>query len=270
MPWHPTAAYLYVLHLDGPALAWEYLRRHPGYRLDWLRRRRRPGAAQHWGLRLLEDPALDARDAHPDWCPDPAASVQLHPDLDMPSDGLRFDLWSLPGHKRLSHDGQRLRLAVDLPGRHVRAALAPGLADGTACAYGARAAAGAAAEAARARHRALALGVALLDGRSPPAFAQAGERPAPMALQELHSLQALDGTLAGASLRELAGALFGADAVAAGWHTDSGLRARTRRLARRGDALMRGGYRRLLQNESLEQGRFAKSQNGPEQAAGLF
>ena len=28
-PWYATAAYLYVLHLDGPALAWEYLRRHP-------------------------------------------------------------------------------------------------------------------------------------------------------------------------------------------------------------------------------------------------
>ena len=37
-PWYATAAYLYVLHLDGPALAWEYLRRHPDYRHDWLRR----------------------------------------------------------------------------------------------------------------------------------------------------------------------------------------------------------------------------------------
>ena len=63
--WYPTAAYLYTLHLDGPALAWEYLRRHPDYRRDWLRRRRRPEAAARWGLRLLEDPALDARDAHP-------------------------------------------------------------------------------------------------------------------------------------------------------------------------------------------------------------
>jgi len=44
--WYPTAAYLYVLHLDGPALAWEYLRRNPNYRRDWLRRRRRPDAAQ--------------------------------------------------------------------------------------------------------------------------------------------------------------------------------------------------------------------------------
>ncbi len=55
--WYPTAAYLYTLHLDGPALAWEYLRRNPDYRRDWLRRRRRPDAAQAWGLRLLEDPA---------------------------------------------------------------------------------------------------------------------------------------------------------------------------------------------------------------------
>ena len=42
--WYPTAAYLYTLHLDGPALAWEYLRRNPDYRRDWLRRRRRPDA----------------------------------------------------------------------------------------------------------------------------------------------------------------------------------------------------------------------------------
>ena len=40
--WYPTAAYLYTLHLDGPALAWEYLRRNPDYRRDWLRRRRQP------------------------------------------------------------------------------------------------------------------------------------------------------------------------------------------------------------------------------------
>ena len=75
--WYPTAAYLYTLHLDGPALAWEYLRRHPDYRRDWLRRRRRPEAAARWGLRLLEDPALDARDAHPAWFPDHDAVVQL-------------------------------------------------------------------------------------------------------------------------------------------------------------------------------------------------
>ena len=57
--WYPTAAYLYTLHLDGPALAWEYLRRNPDYRLDWLRRRRRPDAAHRWGLQPTtgDDPA---------------------------------------------------------------------------------------------------------------------------------------------------------------------------------------------------------------------
>jgi hypothetical protein len=69
----------------------------------------------------------------------------------------------------------------------------------------------------------------------------------PTALLELHSLQALDATLAGASLREVAEGLFGTDIVVADWHKDSALRARVRRLVRRGEALMRGGYRSLAQ-----------------------
>ena len=69
-------------------------------------------------------------------------------------------------------------------------------------------------------------------------------RPSPAALLELHTLQALDATLAGASLHQIAEGLFGVDA-AAGWYSDGGLRSKVRRLVRRGDALMRGGYRRL-------------------------
>ena len=49
-PWGVSAAYLYVLDLDDPALAWEYLRRHPGYRADWARRKRVVSFAR-WGLR---------------------------------------------------------------------------------------------------------------------------------------------------------------------------------------------------------------------------
>ncbi|MBB6290662.1 hypothetical protein HDC32_005330 [Pseudomonas sp. JAI120] len=56
-------------------LAWESLRRHPDYHRDWLRRRRWPESAARWVLRLLEDPALDARDAHPVWFPDHDAVV---------------------------------------------------------------------------------------------------------------------------------------------------------------------------------------------------
>lgn len=138
--WHPVAAYLYVLHLDGPALAWEYLRRHPDYRRDWRRRRRDPETAQRWGLRLLEDPALDARDAHPAWFPDHDAVVQLYPDADPPPDAERFAFWHLPGRKHLIHDGRRLVLVTHWAGCCIRLAFAPDLEDGMAYAYAVRAA----------------------------------------------------------------------------------------------------------------------------------
>jgi len=221
--WYPTAAYLYILGLDALALAWEYLRRHPDYRLDWLRRARRPDAAQRWGLRLLEDPALDAREAYPAWVPGHDAVVQLYPDADPPQDATTFAFWRIPGHKQLLHDGKGLMLIARSPGHWQRFVLAPGLEDGMAVAHAYR-------------------------GRARP-------RPPPAALLELHTLQALDATLAGASSRDVAEGLFGADAVV-DWYSDGGLRSKVRRLARRGDALMRGGYRRLAQLSPLEKGRF--------------
>lgn len=46
----PTAAYLYLLSIDAPGLAWEYLRRNDGYVTDY----ERGGgvAATAWGLRF--------------------------------------------------------------------------------------------------------------------------------------------------------------------------------------------------------------------------
>ena len=248
--WYPTAAYLYILGLDMLALAWEYLRRHPDYRLDWLRhhRRRQPAhsaahaAAQRWGLRLWEDPALDARDAHPAWLPGHDAVVQLYPDADPPPEADVFDVWRIPGHKQLIHDGKGLALIARSPGRWQRFALAPGLEDGMAVAHA---------------HR----GRGTTHAPDTPA-PMARPRPPPSALLELHTLQALDATLAGASLREVGEGLFGADAVA-GWYSDGGLRSRVRRLVRRGDALMRGGYRRLAQLPPLEKGRFEGNAKRP-------
>jgi hypothetical protein len=163
--------------------------------------------------------------------PGHAAVVQLYPDADPPLDATVFAFWRIPGHKQLLHDGKGLALIARSPGHCLRFALAPGLEDGMAVAYAHRG--GAVAPA-----RSHSLGTALFIVNS---------RPTPAALLELHTLQALDATLAGASLREVAEGLFGADAVAADWHKDSALRARVRRLVRRGDALMRGGYRRLAQ-----------------------
>jgi len=233
--WYPTAAYLYILGLDALALAWEYLRRHPDYRLDWLRRARRPDAAQRWGLRLLEDPALDAREAYPAWVPGHDAVVQLYPDADPPQDATTFAFWRIPGHKQLLHDGKGLMLIARSPGHWQRFVLAPGLEDGMAVAHAYR-------------------GRGVTHAPDTPA-PMARPRPPPAALLELHTLQALDATLAGASLRDVAEGLFGADAVA-DWYSDGGLRSKVRRLVRRGDALMRGGYRRLAQLPPLEKGRF--------------
>lgn len=255
--WYPTAAYLYTLHLDSLALAWEYLRRHPDYRLDWLRRRRRPESAQRWGLRLLEDPALDARDAHPAWFPDHDAVVQLYADADPPPDAVAFEFWRIPGHRHLIHDGKRLVMVTLWPGCCLRLAFAPGLVDGMAYAYAMRACAMPCS-----RYHALAAELDKLATDAVPVGATR-PRPSPAALQELHTLQALDAALAGASLREVAEGLFGADAVAKGWYADGGLRSKVRRLVQRGKALMRGGYRRLAQLESSGEGRSASLAKRP-------
>ncbi|OGI54270.1 MAG: hypothetical protein A3D32_01590 [Candidatus Muproteobacteria bacterium RIFCSPHIGHO2_02_FULL_60_13] len=257
--WHPSAAYLYVLHLDGPALAWEYLRRDPDYQHDWLRRQRYPEVAQRWGLRLLEDTGQDARDAHPAWFPDHDTVVQFYPDADPPPDEVAFDFWRIPGHKQLIHDGRRLVLIVRQPGCCLRMALAPALEDGMAYVYAIRAC-----QAPCVRYRALAGELNKLQEASNTTPAGVVKpRPSPSSLLELHTLQALDGTLAGASLRTVADVLFGPDAVAEGWHADGDLRARVRRLVQRGKKLMRGGYRRLAQLPPLEQGRFASDAKRP-------
>lgn len=238
--WCPTAAYLYVLHLDRVALAWEYLRRNPDYRRDWHDRRCPPEASRAWGLRFLEDPALDARDAHPPWFPDHDGVLQLYPDADPPPQAYTFEFWRIPGRKHLIHDGRRLILTACWSDCCVRFALAPDLADGMAYVYAVRAC-----NAPGARCRALAVELDKLATTGGAAAARL--RPAPAALLELHTLQALDAALAGASLRETARGLFGVDAVATGWYADGGLRSRVRRLVRRGQALTRGGYRRLAQ-----------------------
>lgn len=56
-PWGVSAAYLYTLDLDGPALAWEYLRRNARYRAEYHASARLPLAwAERWGLRCCRRP----------------------------------------------------------------------------------------------------------------------------------------------------------------------------------------------------------------------
>lgn len=172
---------------------------------------------------------------------------------------MAFEFWRIPGQKHLIHDGKRLVVLARWPGCCLRLVIAPGLEDGMAYAYASRACATPCV-----RYQALAAELDKLAtaGDALPA-GMARPRPTLATLLELNTLQALDGTLAGASLRDMAEGLFGADAVANDWHADSALRARVRRLVRRGDALMRGGYRRLAQLPSVAQGRAASPAKRP-------
>ncbi|AKC86327.1 DUF2285 domain-containing protein [Pseudoxanthomonas suwonensis] len=241
--WHPVAAYLYVLHLDGASLAWEYLRRNPEYRRDWHLHRRRPERAQHWGLRLLEDPDLDARDALPDWFPEPPGTVHLLPDADPPPGATPFRLWDFPGEKRLLHDGRRLLLTVRMAGRTRSFVLSPELEDGKAYVYAVRAG-----PQMLTRWRNAEMTLAALDAlhANDTGVGVARDRPGRTALLHLRTLQALDGVQSGASQRKVAEVLYGAEVVAERWYSDGQLRAHVRRLIARGRRLMQGGYRRLL------------------------
>ena len=58
-------------------------------------------------------------------------------------------------------------------------------------------------------------------------------------------LTVLDGRLAGKSWREIAIDLYGAERVAADWHTESWMRSRVRRLGKKAHFLMESGYRDL-------------------------
>jgi hypothetical protein len=245
-PWHPLAAYLYTLRLDCPGLAWEYLRRHPDYLRDWQTHQRGADAdPRPWGLHRFEDPTVDARDAQPDWLPDPPGSIQIHSSLD-PSPGAGgFRLWRLPGHKRLGHDGHRLRLVAQLAACVLRIVLTPSIEDGMAVAYTFPAT-----EDHMWNWQGVEQTVAFLDF----AGTYTQMRPGQANLIHMRSLQALDGVQAGASMKQIATALFGARETDARWHSESELRAQVRYLVRRGRHLMHGGYRRLLHPRRLGKG----------------
>ena len=247
--WRSPAPYLYALHLDDPELAWEYLRRNPDYRRDWdsgldhLPDDDRPA---RWGLRLLEDPRRDAREAEPAWRPEIYRAVLIQPDADPPQDALPFRFWSIPGRKSLVHDGKRLILTSQQAGRTLRMNLAPDLEDGQPHAYAVRAG-NDLKTAQRVTEAWLALG-------SAPLTAVTSGRPDRIAVMHMRIMQALDGAAAGASQRDIANAIFGVDQMSDRWHADDALRAQVRHLLRRGKALMQGGYRDLLGNDSPRQG----------------
>ncbi|MEO9162133.1 MAG: DUF2285 domain-containing protein [Casimicrobiaceae bacterium] len=240
-PWSAGAGYLYVLHLDATSLAWEYLRRNPDYRADWpAHAADHSSSALRWGLGSQENPGLDARDAQPLWRPRPEGELRIIPLEEASGGALRFDLWALPGHKVLCHDGRHLIL--NLVGGSERVRIAVDLDLGHGMAFGYVVPAGFVSTWQAARRADL-----LMPPRGERTFRVVATAASRDAIVHMRTLQALDGVRAGASQRNVAAVLFGADRVIKEWAPDSELRARTRHYVRRGRALMSGEYRRLLQ-----------------------
>lgn len=238
--WRASAAYLYVLLLEGSSLAWEYLRRNHQYRRDWHTGARHDAAAVRWGLVALENPDLDARQAQPLWQALPESVVRLTV-ADESADAIRFSLWSLQGRKALVQDRRDLRLTLRLGGRIVNLVLARDLKDGRSFAYVI-----AAGPHATRQWRAACCLQSLFGEQSRKGTRAAAARPTRAAMSHMRSLQALDGILAGASHREVAQAIFGVRRVAEGWHPDGELRAQTRHCIHRAHAFMGRDYRRLI------------------------
>ncbi len=238
--WHLTARYIYTLSLDGPGLAWEYLRRNRNYQSDWLQRQQHPEVTKRWHLLAFEDPALDARKALPLWSIDSDDLIWL---TGAPGSGAdAFSVWNLPGEKRMAHDGKRRLLTVTIGHQELRMALDDTVIEGEPVAYLIPA------DAHPQTHFKAVERQRRIIKAAPPEkhYNYTLPRPDRIAMMHMHSLQAIDGFFAGATHREIAEVLFGVDRVFQEWSTNSELRVRIRHLLKRARDYKRGEYRRLL------------------------
>ncbi len=185
----------------------------------------------------VEDPNLDAREAHPQWLTslDDLLLVRAArwPAADPKRD--RFDLWRVPGRKRLTQEANGLTLTADLSAQRLHVTLSDELADGVAYAVAAPLSPGL-----RGRLAAFDAQARMLAGEAP--LVPAAHPVTRAALLHLRALQALDGAQAGASQRDIARALFGLEAVVLRWQADGELRAQVRHLLQRARAYRDGGY----------------------------
>lgn len=247
--WMAVAAYLYMLGLDSPSLAWEYLRRHPDYRQAWRRRCSDEHRADEWGLAQWEDPALDARQAHPVWLYPLADQVMLRAEHEnIGTETLSFNLWAWQGRKQLRalEDGYALQI---WHASHILRAR-----------YGTQSLLGQSVTVTlpfdrrwKSRLRALqrqrlSARTGATGARLPRLTGGIGKAYAPGRAKLLHlrALLALDALQAGASHRQIAIALVGEAQVRELWHADATLRSLVRHYVRRGRYFRDGGYRQLL------------------------
>jgi hypothetical protein len=229
--WPPFAA------LNVPGFAWEFLRRNPDYHDDYARGLADRPAGQgdidaRWGLRFPVDPALPAARAEVFWRPEVAPGIVIPFEADDRGPKRATVQPPFLGVPRRAEDGLHVRLAAGLQMLLRGDARPEGplvVVLGFDRDFGLRV------RAVEALERATA-------GRAAPR----SRLTAAQRLRLVRSLLALDGALRHDSYRQIAQAVFGAEAVdREDWRTAS-VRDATIRLVRTGRALMRGGYLKLL------------------------
>ena len=229
--WYPTAAYL-TLHLDGPALAGVFAQecyRRDGYAGVASLMRRRPGACACWKIPAwMRRTSLGSRSR----CRG-AAIPRRRPTTRCAYLRVLAHSWAQATDPRRQAPGARIALARCCV-RHSHPTwkmVRPSLRH------------------TRLRHPcATARSLRSWMRYLPQPWPRLWQQPAPP-----HARRAAGTAYLASARRDLREPLLarggrrsvGADAVAADWHKDSALRVR--RLVRRGDELMHGGYRRLAQ-----------------------
>ncbi|CAN7364205.1 DUF2285 domain-containing protein [Acidovorax sp. LjRoot129] len=178
---------------------------------------------------------MDGRIAHPVWLSSSDELLHVRAVHAHGAATRQFDLWRIPGRKRLMMDGHNLALTADISALRMRVSLSGTLEDGGSYVGAVPLTPGLRSQLDEYREQAQAL-----EGRVPQfSPVRAATRAA---LLHLRALQALDASQAGASHRDVAQALFGLEAVVLRWHEDGELRAQVRHLLRRAEAFMHGGY----------------------------
>ena len=187
------------------------------------------------GCIVVEDPYLDALQANPLWARDTDDLLRVRAaGPRATSTSQPFGLWQTPGRKHIAHRGSDLLLTVRAGVQWLRVVFEAALVEGSPFQCTVPLGPGLRHQLAQFQGQAR-----LLEGEPDLPCARGITRAS---LLHLRALQALDGAQGGASHRDIAGVLFGADAVRERWTADSELRAQVRHLLARGEGLMRGGY----------------------------
>jgi hypothetical protein len=239
--WQNREAFRYTEQLDGPLLAWEYLRRNRAYRTAWNERNpaELEAAGRDWGLLRLIDPAVDARTANPIWRPDPPSTLRIVR-ASAAKDGFKFYDLQIERSPYTVRDDEGTYGSASTKSNSWRVHVADGLAQDDRIAIAIPVD-----EFARRRVAAAERFIVDLKAKS----VENGKRlSATNRADRFHCsvLQAIDGAAAGATHRQIAVAIYGQRRVSASWTPDGDLRARIRYFLKRGATLVNGGYRALI------------------------